>query len=123
MRKRILVIDDDELILLSLQDLFAAADLEVRTAASGAEALRAAEEERFDLVVLDVVMPGLSGLEVCRKLREKAGYAGVPVILLTAKSEEADRRKGIEAGADRFLPKPFDPGRLVEIVRESLGVA
>jgi DNA-binding response OmpR family regulator len=120
MGRQILLVDDDELILLSLQDLFATAGLPTRTAASGAEALRAAAEERCDLVVLDVVMPGMSGLEVCRKLRDMPGYAEIPVILLTAKSTDDDRRKGLEAGADRFLAKPFDPGRLVEIVKEAL---
>jgi DNA-binding response OmpR family regulator len=120
MPKRILLVDDDELILLSLQDLFAASGLAVSTVGSGAEALRLAGAEPYDAVVLDVVMPGMSGLEVCRKLRQMPGYARVPILLLTAKSEEADRLKGLEAGADSFLPKPFDPGRLVELVREAL---
>ncbi|MBI5443378.1 MAG: response regulator [Deltaproteobacteria bacterium] len=120
MAKRILLVDDDELILLSLQDLFAAAGLSVTTVGSGAEALRVAGAEPYDIVVLDVVMPGMSGLEVCRKLREIPAYARVPILLLTAKSEEADRRRGLEAGADSFLAKPFDPGRLVELVKESL---
>lgn len=121
MRKRILLVDDDELILLSLQDLFGLAGLEVRAAGSGAEGLAAAVAEPFDLVVLDVVMPGMSGLEVCRKLRSRPEYAEVPILLLTAKAEESDRRAGVEAGADSFLAKPFDPGRLVELVKEALG--
>jgi DNA-binding response OmpR family regulator len=95
----------------------------VRCAASGAEALEAAAAEPYDAVVLDVVMPGMSGLEVCRRLRALPAYARVPVVLLTAMCAEDDRRKGLEAGADWFLPKPFDPARLVEIVKEAVAPA
>ncbi|MBI5015501.1 MAG: response regulator [Deltaproteobacteria bacterium] len=114
----LLLVDDDELILLSLGDLFSREGYEVRTAANGREALALAAETGFDVVVLDVVMPGMSGLDVCRALRAAEGYAAVPIVLLTAKSTPADEAKGLAAGATRFLPKPFDPKRLVEIVRE-----
>jgi len=118
MKPRILVTDDDELILLSLGELLRAGGLDVVTAMSGAEALEKARGERFDVVVLDLVMPGMSGFEVCRALRGMAEYRDVPIVMLTAKSGEADRKAGTEAGADRFLPKPTDPSLLLSILKD-----
>lgn len=120
MMKRILVVDDDELILTSLEDLFAGAGFEIHTASSGREALRRAAEQRFDLIVLDVVMPKMSGLEVCETLRLTEGYASLPIVMLTAKNTVADEQKGRSAGATLYLPKPFDPARLLSLVRELL---
>jgi DNA-binding response OmpR family regulator len=118
MKPRVLVIDDDELMLISLEELLASEGLDVATAASGADALEKAGDERFDIVVLDLVMPGMSGFEVCRALRGMEGYRNVPIVMLTAKSGESDRKMGLEAGSDRFLPKPTDPSALVAILKE-----
>jgi len=120
MSKRILAIDDDELVLLSLEELLAAEGHAVTTAPGGRLGLEAAARARFDLVLLDLVMPGMSGLEVCRALRATEGYGDVPIVMLTAKSTPADREQGLAAGATLFLPKPIHPAKLVETVRQAL---
>ena len=91
-----------------------------RTAANGLDALREAKANVPDLVVLDLMLPGLDGLEVCRRLRGDASTAGVPIIMLTAKSDEVDRVVGLEVGADDYVAKPFSPKELVARVRAVL---
>jgi DNA-binding response OmpR family regulator len=118
---KILLTDDDELVLLSLEELMDSQGFEVHTASNGAEALAKAGNESFDLVVLDVIMPGMSGFEVCAKLREMEAYQEKPIIMLTAKSSSADKEKGLKAGATNFLPKPIDAGKLLAAIQELLG--
>jgi two-component system phosphate regulon response regulator PhoB len=89
-------------------------------AASGPEGLHAARTRRPDLVILDVMLPDLDGLEVCRRLRGDPATAGVPIIMLTAKGEEVDRVVGLELGADDYVTKPFSPKELVARVRAVL---
>lgn len=120
MARRILLVDDDELILLSLEELFRRAGYEVTCSSGGREAVALAQREPFDVIVLDVVMPGSSGLDVCRTLRADPSYTRTPIILFTAKSSPADREKGMEAGATAFLPKPFDPKELLKVVAQHL---
>jgi two-component system response regulator MprA len=101
----VLVVDDDAPIRRMLERTFAAEGYGVETAADGGEALAAVERSVPDLVVLDVAMPGVDGLEVCRRLR-RSGLA-VPILLLTARDSVADRVIGLDAGADDYLVKPF----------------
>ena len=91
-----------------------------RTASNGAEALREAKHAVPDLVVLDLMLPVIDGLEVCRRLRGDEGTTAVPIIMLTAKSEEVDRVVGLEVGADDYVVKPFSPKELVARVRALL---
>jgi len=91
-----------------------------RTAGNGADALREVRASRPDLVVLDLMLPGMGGLEVCRRLRAEPGTAGVPIIMLTAKVDEVDRVVGLEMGADDYVAKPFSPKELVARVRAVL---
>lgn len=91
-----------------------------RRAASGPEALRAAQGRPPDVVVLDLMLPGLSGLEVCRRLRAESATAAVPIIMLTAKADEVDRVVGLEMGGDDYVVKPFSPKELVAHVRAVL---
>jgi DNA-binding response OmpR family regulator len=86
-------------------------------AGSGDEALAYARSHPIDLAILDVMLPGLSGLDVCRALRAERDTAALPIIMLTARAEEADRIKGFEIGADDYVPKPFSPNELVARVR------
>ena len=81
--------------------------------ASGAEALRAVQETRVDLVVLDVMLPGISGFDVCRALRLSPSAAAIPIIMVTARTEETDRIRGIDVGADDYVSKPFSPKELM----------
>jgi phosphate regulon transcriptional regulator PhoB len=120
MAREVLVVEDEpdirRLVVLHLErDGF-----RCRTAANGLDALREAKANVPELVVLDLMLPGLDGLEVCRRLRSDASTAGVPIIMLTAKSDEVDRVVGLEVGADDYVAKPFSPKELVARVRAVL---
>jgi two-component system alkaline phosphatase synthesis response regulator PhoP len=122
MSKKILVVDDDELVLIALTELLKPKGYEVTTALSGSSALDLLRQDSIDLVILDIIMPEMSGLEVCRKIRNMEGYQDVPIIMLTAKSGDEDREQGMEAGANLFLPKPISPQRLLQIVDSAIQV-
>ncbi len=117
-RPRILVIDDDEGISSFLRRALSYAGFVVDAAGSGVTGLERALVAPPDAVILDVLMPGLDGLEVCRRLR--AGDEDVPILMLTAKDEVADRVKGLECGADDYLVKPFAHEELVARLRALL---
>jgi DNA-binding response OmpR family regulator len=110
--RTVLVADDDEDILQLVSFRLQRAGYTVVTAADGQQALAAAREHRPDLAVLDVMMPGLNGYEVTRQLRADPATQAIPVILLTARVQEADVSRGFEAGADDYLRKPFSPQEL-----------
>lgn len=112
MTHRILVVDDEPDITALVAYHLAKTGYRVSTATNGADALRAAREERPDIVVLDLMLPGLSGYEVLAELRKRDETRDVGVILLTARREEADRIKGLSLGADDYLTKPFSPHEL-----------
>ncbi|MER5204160.1 response regulator transcription factor [Streptomyces sp. NPDC002825] len=119
---RILVVDDDPTVAEVVTGYLDRAGFAVEHAADGPDALLRAGERRPDLVVLDLMLPGLDGLEVCRRLRE-AGP--VPVVMLTARGDEEDRITGLEVGADDYVTKPFSPRELVlrveSVLRRSRG--
>jgi two-component system, OmpR family, response regulator RegX3 len=117
MNERILVVEDTEAILDAVMDALAAQGFEVQGASDGTVALAMAEAEPFDLVILDVMLPGLSGTEVCRRLRAESP---VPIIMLTARDAEADRVLGLEIGADDYITKPFSEVELLSRVRAIL---
>jgi class 3 adenylate cyclase len=119
---RILVVDDTPANVLLLADLLASRGYGVTTAASGAEALTKIESERPDLVLLDVVMPQMSGYEVCRKIRDNPATRILPVVMVTALDPGEERVKGLEAGADDFLTKPINQAELLARVRSLLRI-
>ena len=119
---RILVVDDTPKNVKLLADLLAVKGYSVVTAGSGREALAQLEAERPDLVLLDVVMPEMSGYEVCRKIRENAATRILPVVMVTALDPAEERIKGIEAGADDFLAKPINQAELLARVRSLLRI-
>ena len=112
MSPRILVVDDEPDITALVAYHLAKAGYRVSTAADGHDALRSAREERPDVVVLDLMLPGMSGYEVLQELRRSEETAHVGVILLTARREEVDRVRGLRLGADDYLVKPFSPDEL-----------
>ena len=119
-RFRVLLVDDEERILNFLRSKLTASGYEVLTASNGLEALEQAQAQEPDLIVLDVLMPRMNGLEVLKELRT---FSSVPVIILSARGADADRIKGLSLGADDYLPKPFNPDELVariEAVRRRL---
>src|SRR5690606_5041402 len=113
MKPRILLIEDDlsltELIRYNLEQ----EGFEVATAGDGEEGLIMATETPPDLILLDWMLPNLPGIEICRRLRRNPETANVPVIMLTARSEEADRIRGLDTGADDYVTKPFSPRELI----------
>jgi DNA-binding response OmpR family regulator len=115
---RVLVVDDDPTVSDVVRRYLERAGYEVVHAADGTAALRRFTHDRPDLVVLDLMLPGVDGLEVCRRLQRTG--AGVPVIMLTALGEEADRVLGLELGADDYVTKPFSPRELVLRVQSVL---
>ena len=120
MSKRILVVDDDELVLVALVELLSPKRFTVNTALSGPQALEKIEKAHFDLLILDIIMPQMDGYELCRKIRAMKGYSEIPIIMLTAKSGEEAEKKGLEAGADLFLPKPIAPAELLDLIEGTL---
>jgi DNA-binding response OmpR family regulator len=122
MPHRILVVDDDILVLDALRELLIADGYEVLTATRGHEALEIMEREHVDLVVLDVVMPKMTGFDVCRQIRARHDEKrGVKIIMLTAKTDPRDQELGEEAGSDLYLTKPIDPRKLKELIHSTLG--
>ena len=117
MATRLLLIDDDRRLHELLSDYFREGDVALTGAAGGEEGLAALRVGVFDAVLLDVMMPGQSGLEVLRRIRAESQ---VPVIMLTARGDEADRVVGLELGADDYVPKPFSPRELLARVRAVL---
>ena len=120
-KRRVLIVDDEPNIVLSLEFLLRQQGYEVSVAHDGEAALAAAEEQRLDLVVLDVMLPGLDGFEVCRRLREHPELAGLKILLLTARGREVERVRGLEEGADAYVRKPFSTRQLMKTVAELLG--
>jgi len=111
--ERVLVVDDEPDIVALVAYHLAKAGYRVSTAATGPDALRAAREERPALVVLDLMLPGMSGFDVLEKLRAHDATRDVAVLMLTARKEEPDRVRGLTLGADDYLTKPFSPAELV----------
>jgi two-component system phosphate regulon response regulator PhoB len=120
MERKILVVDDEPDLLELVRVNLAQAGFEVVTAATGRDALEAVRSQSPDLVVLDLMLPDLSGTEVCRALRADPVSARLPVIMLTARADEVDRVVGFELGADDYVTKPFSPRELVLRVRAVL---
>jgi len=120
MPTRILIVEDDPDIAQLVARYLDKAGFTTERAASGREALQTITERPPDLVVLDLMLPHMDGLEVCRLLRAHDATSGVPVIMLTARAEESERIVGLELGADDYLAKPFSPNELVARVRALL---
>ena len=114
---KILVVDDEETMVRSLATLLGAEGYEVMTASDGPRALAAARAQRPELIVLDIMLPGVDGMEVCRQIR---AWSTVPIIMLTAKTAEVDTVVGLEVGADDYVTKPFSPRELVARVKAQL---
>ena len=122
MAEKILVVDDTPVNVKLLADLLTVKGYAVVTAASGAEALAAVEKDQPDLVLLDVMMPGMSGYDVCRKIRANVATAMLPVVMVTALDPVQERVKGIDAGADDFLSKPINQPELLARVKSLLRI-
>ena len=116
----ILVVDDEPPILALVRYTLEDEQIRVLEAADGVQALEVAHAARPDLILLDVQMPRLDGLEVCRRLRADTALGGTRIVMLTAAGQDADRARGLAAGADDYLTKPFSPLALFTLVRSLL---
>src|SRR6476620_125278 len=120
MAKRILIVEDDPDIAHLVARYLTKAGFVTEHIASGREAMQVMTARTPDLLVLDLMLPHVDGLEICRRVRADASTAALPIIMLTARAEESERIVGLELGADDYLPKPFSPNELVARVRALL---
>ena len=121
MAKKVLVCDDEPYIVESVSYVVRKAGYEVVIAEDGLEALNAVKREKPDLVFLDIMMPKISGYEVCRQLKEDPATKSAYVVMLTARGQEEDERRALEMGADEFMTKPFSPRKMRAKLDEILG--
>ena len=120
MKGKILVIDDEPGVLELVKYNLEEAGFGVDTASDGVEGLKKAQDSLPDLILLDLMLPGIDGLEICRILRANPKTAGIPIIMLTAKASEMDRVVGLELGADDYVTKPFSPRELLLRIKKRL---
>ena len=118
MSKKVLIVDDEPNIVAALEYLLQRSGYEVRTASNGEDALRRVESFGPDLVLLDVMMPLKSGYEVCQRIRERADWNRIKIVMLSARGREAEVSKGLSLGADLYITKPFSNADLVARIAE-----
>ena len=116
----ILVIEDEEQIRLNIQEILVLADFSVVTSSDGVRGLNLAKVKLPNLIICDIMMPGMDGLEVLQNLRNDPQTANIPLIFLTAKSERDDLRQGMNLGADDYITKPFEPREILQAVKARL---
>jgi CheY-like chemotaxis protein len=119
-RSRILCIDDDRLLLGLVKEVIEAHGFEALTAADGPTGLELARTQSPDLILVDVMMPNMSGFEVCRLLRADPKLKGTPIIIITAMADPELKTKGLESGANLAIPKPFRPAQIVTLIKKAL---
>ena len=120
MNEKILVIEDDPTALRLLEYTLAGEGYRVLTATNGLAGIRKAQDEQPDLIILDVMLPGLDGFEICHRLRMEPQTAQLPILMLSAKAQESDKATGFKVGADDYLTKPADPSEIVRRVKNLL---
>jgi DNA-binding response OmpR family regulator len=116
--ERVLIVDDEKLILISTRIVLESVGYKIITAASGEEALASAGAEKPDLILLDIMMPGIDGWETLSRLKENPDTKAIPVIIFTAREHSRGRQLAREMGAADYFQKPFEPDELISIVRE-----
>jgi len=119
--KKILIADDEPNIVAALEFLLQRSGYEVHVARNGDEALKLVEATHLDLVLLDVMMPQKSGYEVCMRIRERADWRHIKIIMLSAKGRDAEVSKGLSMGADIYITKPFSTRELMDKIKDLLG--
>lgn len=123
MSQKLLIVDDEAHIRMLIEQTLEELEddgVELLIASNGQEAIDVITTEMPALVFLDVMMPLMNGMEVCKKVKKELGLTDVHIVLLTAKGQELDRKKGMDMGADRYMTKPFDPDEMLEIAKEIL---
>ena len=118
MTKKILVVEDDPASMRLTQYVLQHHGYEVLTAINGLDGLKKAQTEGPDLVILDIMLPGMDGFDICYRLRQETATADLPILMLSAKAREADRETGMKVGADAYITKPTDPDDIIKKVEE-----
>lgn len=121
MMPKVMVIDDEPFILMMIEDKLRRGGLEVVTLRESKNAVDVIRREMPDLIILDWMMPEISGISICKTIKTDPELAKIPVFMLTAKGQEDDEKLGIKCGVDRYITKPFSPRILLELVLEQLG--
>jgi two-component system phosphate regulon response regulator PhoB len=120
MKEKILVVDDEKDILELIDYNLSKNGYRVKTVTSGEDALEMIKENDYDLIILDLMLPGVDGFDICKIIKADKQKASIPIVMVTAKSEEADKVAGLEIGADHYVTKPFSPRELLAIVKATL---
>jgi two-component system alkaline phosphatase synthesis response regulator PhoP len=120
MKEKILVVDDEKDILELIDYNLTKNGYRVKTASSGEEALELVKENDYDLIILDLMLPGVDGFDITKIIKADKQKAGIPIVMVTAKADEADKVAGLEIGADHYVTKPFSPRELLAIVKATL---
>jgi two-component system, OmpR family, alkaline phosphatase synthesis response regulator PhoP len=120
MKEKILVVDDEKDILELIDYNLTKNGYRVKTVPSGEEALELIKENDYDLIILDLMLPGVDGFDICKIIKADKQKANIPIVMVTAKADEADKVAGLEIGADHYVTKPFSPRELLAIVKATL---
>jgi two-component system alkaline phosphatase synthesis response regulator PhoP len=120
MKENILVVDDEKDILELIDYNLSKNGYKIKTVTSGEEALELIRENDYDLIILDLMLPGVDGFDLCKIIKADKHKANIPIVMVTAKAEEADKVAGLEIGADHYVTKPFSPRELLAIVKATL---
>jgi two-component system, OmpR family, alkaline phosphatase synthesis response regulator PhoP len=118
---KVIVIDDEPFILMMIEDKLKKAKIDVMTLRESINALEVIKKEKPELIILDWMMPELSGIDLCKIIKEDPELKGIPIFMLTAKGQDSDEQIGIQCGASRYITKPFSPKSLLEMVQEIIG--
>lgn len=120
MKEKILVVDDEKDILELIDYNLSKNGYRVKTVTSGEDALELIKENEYDLIILDLMLPGVDGFDICKIIKSDKQKGNIPIVMLTAKADEADKVAGLEIGADHYVTKPFSPRELTAIVKATL---
>jgi len=120
---KVIVIDDEPFILMMIEDKLKKAKIDVLTLRESRNALEVIKKEKPELIILDWMMPELSGIDLCRSIKADPELKEIPIFMLTAKGQDSDEQIGIQCGASRYITKPFSPKSLLEMVQEIIGKA
>jgi len=118
---KVIVVDDEPFILMMNEDKLRKAKIDVITLRESTRAVDMIRKERPDLIILDWMMPELSGIELCKLIKADPDLRSIPIFMLTAKGQDSDEQQGIQCGVNRYITKPFSPKSLLEMVQETVG--
>jgi len=118
---KVIVIDDEPFILMMIEDKLKKAKIEVVTLRESRNALDIIKKEKPDLIILDWMMPELSGIELCKMIKSDPDVSSIPIFMLTAKGQDSDEQLGLQCGVARYITKPFSPKSLLEMIQETVG--